>query len=107
MERTWKPVAAGVLMIIAGAFWGVGGGSGVLNDPFSQTFWWFFETWQFNPGLIVAGAVAIVGGVFALQRRLWPMALAGSILALPCMGLFGLLSIIWVAQSRKEFAGYK
>jgi hypothetical protein len=34
------------------------------------------------------------------------MALAGSILALPCMGLFGLLSIIWIAQSRKEFAGY-
>jgi len=107
MEKTWKPVAAGVLMIIAGAFWGVGGGSGVFHDPFSAPFRWFFETGQLDPGLIVAGAVAIVGGVFALQRKLWPMALAGSILALPCMGLFGLLSIIWVAQSRKEFTGYK
>ena len=107
MEKTWKPVAAGVLMIIAGAFWGVGGGSGALSDPFSAPFRWFFETGQLNPGLIAAGVVAIVGGVFALQRKLWPMALAGSILALPCMGLFGILSLIWVAQSRKEFAGYK
>ena len=106
MEKTWKPVAAGVLMIIAGAFWGVGRGSGTLNGPFSAPFWWFFDAGQVNPGIIAAGAVAIVGGIFALQRRLWPMALAGAILSFPCMGLFGLLSLIWVAQSRKEFAGY-
>jgi hypothetical protein len=68
---------------------------------------WFFEAGQVNPGLIAAGVVAIVGGIFALQRKLWPVALTGAILSFPCMGLFGLLSLIWVAQSRKEFIGYK
>jgi hypothetical protein len=38
MEKTWRPVASGVLMIITGAFWGVGRGTGALDGSFSAPF---------------------------------------------------------------------
>ena len=106
VQMTWKPVAAGVLMIISGAL-GIANGARAVAGPFPSWFDWVPGFGQSDPGLIAAGVVAIVGGVFALQRKLWPLALAGSILSFPCMGLFGLLSLIWVAQRRREFTGYK
>ena len=54
--------------------------------------------------LIVIGVVAIVGGVYALRRRIWGLALAGSICAL--MGpwaILGILAIIFVALGKSEF----
>jgi hypothetical protein len=92
-------------MIIAGAFFGIGSGAEALTELFPPNLWWFLGVTGTDPRLIAAGVVAIVGGFFALQRKLWPLALAGAILSFPCMALFGLLSLIWVAQSRKEFAG--
>ena len=55
--------------------------------------------------LIVLGVVAIVGGVFALQRKIWGLALAGAICALivPPGVILGILSIIFVAMGRREF----
>lgn len=107
MQQTWKPLAAGVLMIIAGAFFGI---ARAQQQAQSTSPWWF---WPFplasyeDPRLIAAGVIAIVAGVFALQRKLWPLALAGAVLSFPCNGLFGLLALIWTAQSRREFTGYQ
>lgn len=106
MEKTWKPLTAGVLMIIAGVL-GISKGAEAATGLFPSWFWWFSNVRHLDAGLIAAGIVAIIGGVFALQRKLWPMALAGAILTFPCNWLFGLLSLIWVAQSRKEFTGYQ
>jgi hypothetical protein len=50
------------------------------------------------------GIVALVGGIQALRRRAWGLALAGSILALPSSFILGLLSIIFVSTGKKEFA---
>jgi hypothetical protein len=53
---------------------------------------------------LVFGVVALVGGIYALKRRRWGLALAGSILALFTGGVLGLLSIIFVTLGKKEFA---
>jgi len=50
------------------------------------------------------GIVALVGGIQAIRRRAWGLALAGSILALPSAVLLGILSIIFVSMGKKEFA---
>ena len=50
------------------------------------------------------GIIALVGGIQALRRRTWGLALAGSILALPSSFILGLLSIIFVSTGKKEFA---
>jgi hypothetical protein len=76
MERTWKPTTAGILLIIAGAigvtpaavffaFYGMGWLGAIIGAP-----------------LIIGGIVAIVGGICALRRRVWGLALVGSICTL-------------------------
>jgi hypothetical protein len=55
--------------------------------------------------LIVIGIVSVIGGAFALRRRLWGLSLAGAILALfpPRLIVLGILSIIFLALSKGEF----
>jgi hypothetical protein len=45
-----------------------------------------------------------VGGVSALRRRNWGLALAGSILAVPGIPPAGVFALILIAMSRKEFS---
>ena len=53
---------------------------------------------------LALGIVALVGGIQAIRRRAWGMALAGSILALASSPVLGILSIIFVSLGRREFA---
>ena len=50
------------------------------------------------------GIISLVGGIQAIRRRAWGLALAGSILALASSALLGILSIIFVSMGKKEFA---
>ena len=141
MERTWKPRAAGILCI-------VGGIGGVLFGIVAVVFLFFVivggvpdmpppEPPTELPGLlnesliflivwgilgIIAVAMAIVGGVCALRRRIWGLALAGSICTLigpwgllgilipsimPLMLLFaipGILATTFIARAKREFS---
>jgi hypothetical protein len=53
---------------------------------------------------LVLGALAIVGGIFALKRRLWGLALTGSIAScltfLPC----GVPAVVFMAMAKPEFS---
>ena len=106
-EKTWKPTTAGILSIIAGAigviigmviaalgalvgaalaFLGVGGAiAGGFAVP------------------LIMGIVAIVGGIYALKRRIWGLALAGSICALLSVWFLGIPAIIFVILGKSEF----
>ena len=122
MERTWKPTTAGILNIVAGTMGIIGGifliaagrvidqlggiWAGAIDVPAAVT-----EAIGVSPGVISAlgaiplvfGIIALVGGVFALQRRIWGLALAGAILAMFISGLLGILSIIFVSLGKREF----
>ena len=78
MEKTWKPTAAGVICIIAGAICVIPGIWIALVLAFAGAGWSKF----IGAPIIVAGVIPIVGGIYALRRRIWRLALAGSILAL-------------------------
>ena len=53
---------------------------------------------------LATGVVAIVGGIQALKRRRWGLALAGSICALlPPSTLLGVISTVFVTLARDEF----
>jgi len=108
MERTWKPTTAGILSIIAGAIQVIGG---IVVGAIGGTA----SALAAIPGmgaifaaiaipLIVIGIIAIIGGIYALRRRIWGLALAGSICALIGPWLLGLLAIIFVSLGKREFA---
>jgi hypothetical protein len=100
---TWMPVVAGILTIIAGvADFFVGLIVGARGHVAG-----FFGVWglgAFGVPHIVLGIIAVIGGIFAVQRKVWLMALVGAICALMWpLTLLGILSIIFVCLSQKEF----
>jgi hypothetical protein len=102
MERTWKPKAAGILCIIAGiislipativgVFFG-------LWSPVSDEIGLIF----FAPliPLLLFGIIQIVGGIYALRRRRWGLALVGSICCtLAGLGLLALFFVLFLIGS--------
>jgi hypothetical protein len=109
MEKTWKPTVAGILAIIAGslqviigiAVATVSGIGGALIGIGWLTGWWGAAI---SAPFIILGIIAIVGGIYALKRRIWWLALVGSICALigPWF-ILGILAIIFVSLGKGEF----
>ena len=110
MERTWKPTTAGILGIIAGAI-GVlfglilavaGGILGTIVGVFIPFIGGAVAGVFAIP--LILGIVAIIGGVYALKRRTWGLALAGSICAFFCVWFLGVPAIIFVILGKREFS---
>jgi len=113
MEKTNKSTTAGILAIISGAigliiaasyFIGFGVTSGCLGIPVGYIP-------GFVPGLVLGMAIpalivailALVGGIYAVQRKKWGWALAGSIASILAFFPLGIPAIILIAQSKAEF----
>ena len=108
MEQTWKPTTAGILNIISGAIGVVFGILvGVLGTSITMIPGVPAEVMGILAAiaipLIILGIIAIVGGVYALKRSKWGLALAGSICSLFCVWILAVLAIIFVAMGRDEF----
>ncbi len=108
MQHTWKPVAGGIMAIVAGTL-------NVLVTLAAMLYMYvpagqlgmtamFLNVGMLAVLLIVFGVVAIAGGICALRRRAWGLALAGSICAIFSVGgLLGVAATVLVALSRGEF----
>ena len=82
MERTWKPTTAGILSIIAGVLQVIMGIAASVFGAIGGAFIGMEWLAAIGIPLIIFGIVAIVGGIYALRRQVWGLALAGSICAL-------------------------
>jgi len=115
MKKTPMPVVAGILNMVSGvlsliAFVG-------LLIASIAVGWTAVDVTGWIPGMDLAlsvlviltvvslatGVLALVGGVYAVQRKQWGWALAGSICALVPSFVLGLVAIILTALSRDEF----
>ena len=107
MEKTWKPTTAGILTIVAGVLNVIVGiVIAAVGTALQSLFFGLGWLGAIGAPLIIIGIVSIVGGIFALRRRIWGLALAGAICALfpPPIAILGILSIIFLALSTREFA---
>ncbi len=115
MKKTAMPATAGSLSILAGVanmlvafllFLGmlvIQGAIGFVAVPFWVPVNVPAVLFLLNIPFVAAGVLALVGGIYAIQRRKWGLALAGSVAAFfPC-GIFGLISVILLILSRDEF----
>jgi len=108
----WMPLTAGILDLVAGVpalligialavglgmlgaiIGGLGGVPGVGAI-----------TGAIPVPLIIFAIIAIVGGVFAIKRRIWGLALAGSICALfsPAW-ILGIVAIVFTVMGKRHF----
>ena len=114
MEKTSKPTVAGILAIISGVLGLIGAASlfigfGVTSGAFGIPG--VGDIPAFVPGLILGMAIpsaiidilALVGGIYAVQRKMWGLALAGSIAAILAFLPLGIPAVILAAQSKNEF----
>lgn len=109
-EKTWRPVAGGIMSIVAGylnillGFVGVYGGLASLS---------YFGLVTLSSGvgigigvaLLAVGVISFTGGLFSLARRGYGMAVIGSIAALfpSPAAILGTLSLVFTGLGRKEF----
>jgi hypothetical protein len=103
MGKTWKPTVAGILSIIAGS---IGVIIGIVVAAVGGIGWFFAMPWfsAIAAPIIVVGVIAIIGGIYALRREFWGLALAGSICALlGPWAILGILAIIFVSLGKGEF----
>lgn len=109
---------SGILDIVSGAIGMVGG---VYFVILSQIFRSLQEIWKLDPLVIqqteeiinriiavpfimvFIGIICIIGGVYALQRRIWVFALAGGIASCIVFPVFGIPAVIITALAREEF----
>ena len=105
VDRSWMPITAGILSIIAGAIGFIAGTAVVSVGKTVGTLTGLFGLGAIGAPLIAIGIVAIIGGIFAIRRRIWGLALAGAICALfpPPVIILGILAIIFVAMGKNEF----
>jgi len=114
--KTWRPTTAGVLEIVAGALQivagtttvlvagGVAGGLRIAELPKFAVMIPLPLISAVGIPLLIIGTISVVGGISALRRKHWGLALAGGICALvPLQTILGILSIIFVTMSRDEF----
>ncbi len=126
-KGTWKSITAGILTIVAGVF-GLtrilhpfrssinSGPPGIIPHPIHppisprmpgimpHTFNFmghFYLPIAIAVGLL--GILAIVGGVYALKRRIWGLALAGSIAAIFGSFPLGIAGLVLTVLSKTEF----
>jgi len=103
-ERTWKPTTAGILCIVAGTIAVISGIVVAVLGGIGGAFIGMGWLSAVGAPLIILGTVTIVGGIYALKRRIWGLALAGSICALlGPWALLGILAIIFVSLGKVEF----
>ena len=123
METTWKPVVAGILNIIVGVFNLIGMfliiivivaiGSGILalSTVINIMPMWLSGILQ---GVLIISAILLavfsalplIGGIYAVQRKNWGLALAGSIVAILSSTPLGIASTVLVALAKNEFESY-
>ena len=99
IQRTWKPIVGGFLSIASGLpllIIGIGMSIGeYVGDALIALVY-------LSPFLIVFGIAPIIGGIFAIRRRRWLLALLGSIGGIAAFYL-AIPAIVLIALSKAEF----
>ena len=123
VQKTWKPTVAGILNIVAGVLSLLGAicviiGSVLISvgsAPFPAYGWGDLAALGIDRTFLIIivgiGAVflanvgmwPLIGGIYALQRKKWGLALAGSIVAILGLTPLGIAATILTALSKDEF----
>jgi len=111
MDKTWKSQVGGILAIVGGVIGLLGCMGLLIAITVLGTVWqWGLLPvnvigilWIILVPMFICGVTAIIGGICAVQRKYYGMALAGAIAALFPGWIFGIGAIVFTAIGRGEF----
>ncbi len=103
---TAMPVIAGVLILISEGF-NLLAALGIVVAGSLIVIWDGFNAGLILPLILIPvlffTVIAVIGGIFSIQRRYWGWALAGAIIAAFPFSIFGLAAVVLLALSKDEF----
>ena len=123
-DRGGLLTAGGILSIIVGAFEIIGGTMFIVSMAFGVSIWgaspWggqdisrWFALGSYGPtltvmivigiALLVLGILAMIGGISAIKRGSFGLAVLGAICALVPINMLGLFAVIFVSLAKREF----
>lgn len=98
-RRTRKTTAGGILMIITGLIALMLGTDAItIATPIHS-----LPVVGMSGLIIILGVLPLIGGIVALTRRKWGLALAGSIVAILWLWFLGIPALIFIAMGKREF----
>ena len=119
VKKTWKPTVGGILSVIAGGCYLLATIGVIIaiiviavasNAPFLNEMWRELARQGIGPGLLfgilvivavylaAVGVLSLLGGISALKRERWGLALAGSIAAIVGgWSALGVVALIFIA----------
>jgi hypothetical protein len=114
----WMPVAAGILCILSGIIGIIATAfiitvSIAFGDEIAAEVMTSFGVWDIGIPLtviwlvaiplLVISLLAIIGGSFAINRKNWALALTGAIFSIVPTQVIGIIAVILIVISKKEF----
>jgi len=103
-KNTSYPLIAGIFEILSGISGLILAAFFVVLASFSSYYSYYFPAFICGGVVGVFGILALIGGIFCLQRKNYGMALVGAIFSLFSGGiLFGVLAIIFTVLGKDEF----
>lgn len=96
-KESAMPVAGGVLVLIGGILYLGAGGVAMAGSSFVGLAGGVLC----GAVVLVLGVLGILGGIFAMQRKSFAIALIGGIFTVPT--ILGLIGLILIAVSKDEF----
>ena len=124
VKKTWKPTTGGILNIITGSVHLLAALGVVIaliviaavgRAVFLDEMWNDLDRQGMGLGLltfilgitiiflVVIGILSLLGGIAALKRKNWGLALAGSIASIFGSNIIGILALVFIAMSKDEF----
>jgi len=102
-KESGMPVAGGVLILLASLGYIILGGLIAAGGSIAEDLTSVETTGAVACGVIglALGVISLLGGIFAIQKKYWALALIGGILTIPT--ILGLIGLILVATSRDAF----
>jgi len=103
-KQTGKPIAGGILGIIAGVL-GFFIGIILIADGATVDYYWESVDWSevgIGIALVILGIMAVSGSSFAIARKNFTLSVIGGVCALP-VWLLGVPALILIAMSHDEF----
>jgi len=85
-----------IAVSVTGASIYYGPGWGAISVPLAVL-------WSMAIPCVVSTILSLIGGIYAIQRKKWGLALAGSIAAIFPTFIFGVAAVVLVALSKDEF----
>jgi hypothetical protein len=115
---SWMPAAGGALNLLSGAIGiiataflitvSVAFGDEIAGDVISSLGFWTIGLpltiiWLVAIPMLVISILAIISGIFAINKRNWGLALTGAICSIIPSQIIGIIAVILIVISKKEF----